>query len=177
MSRAMACLFLLITLASALPSGAQVQPGSSRPLLLAGYATASGASPELGKGTELGMTGGFVVDHSRFLALDARGMVLAALQPQHILVAESGPRITPVSYRNLRPYAEVLAGLAHTEYGTHAHPPIGKGFGLAWTATFGADLELRRGFTWRVAEYSYTHIYAGSGVTPSVLNTGILYRF
>jgi len=168
---------MLILLMSGLPSQAQVEPGSSRPLALAGYATASGAGPELGKGTELGVTAGFLVDHSRFMALDARGVILAVRQPQHILIAESGPRFTPVYYRNLRPYAEVLAGLAHTEYGTRAHPPTGKGFGLAWTATFGVDMGLKHGLTWRVAEYSYTHIYAGSGVTPTILNTGILYRF
>jgi hypothetical protein len=179
MSRILAVLLLLTAVfpLSQTYARAQVSPAANEPLRLYAYAMATGLRPELGQGTGLGGSGGFILEHSRLVALDFRGVAVAARVPLHTIIAEIGPRFAP-RYGRLQPYAEVLGGLGHSEY----NPPAGttgpsKGYGLAWAVNAGLDLRLKYRFEWRVAEYDYNHIYVGTGVSPTTLHTGLVYRF
>jgi hypothetical protein len=157
------------------PTWAQVAAASTRPLTLAGYGEIDASAPELGRGVRLGGTLGVLLEHSRYLGLDARGVALVALQPIHTFILEAGPRVAPV-YGKYQPYAEGLVGLGHTEYGT-ATTPGGKGTGFTWTVAGGVDRSLSHGFEWRVAEVSFTYIRVGSGVSPVMFGSGLVYRF
>jgi hypothetical protein len=176
-SRFFAVFLVLATVFLSLPVRAQVSPSVNEPLHLYGYATADGAQPELGYGHALGGSGGFVLEHSRYVALDMRGVAMLAREPLHTFIAEAGPRVAP-KYGRLQPYAEILGGLGHSEYSVPKGSSLpGRGFGATWTIAAGLDLRLKYGFEWRVAEYSYNHIYAGTGASPTILSTGVVYRF
>ena len=156
---------------------AQVSPSVNEPLHLYGYAAADAVQPELHYGHALGGSGGFVVERSRFLALDLRGVAILGREPLHTFIAEAGPRVAP-RYGRLQPYGEILGGLGHSEYAVAAGSGLsGRGFGATWTIAAGLDVRLKYGLEWRVAEYSYNHIYAGTGASPTILNTGVVYRF
>jgi hypothetical protein len=177
MSRILAVLLLLTAVFPWSLAHAQVSPASTEPLRLYGYATATAIRPELGYGTGLGGSGGFILEHSRLVALDFRGVAVGARVPLHTVIAEIGPRFAP-RFGRLQPYAEVLGGIGHSEF----KPAAGstgpsKGFGVAFSVDFGLDLRLKHHFEWRVAEYGYNHIYVGTGVSPTTLNTGLVYRF
>lgn len=177
MSRHFAVLPLLATVLLLLPARAQVSPSVNEPLHLYGYAVADAVQPELRYGHALGGSGGFILEHSRLVALDFRGVMVTGRVPLHTFIAEAGPRVAP-RYGRLQPYAEVLGGLGHSEYVV----PLGsdlpsRGFGATWTIAAGLDLRLKCGLEWRVAEYSYNHIYAGTGVSPTIFDTGVVYRF
>jgi hypothetical protein len=177
MSRLFAALPLLATVFLSLPARAQVRPSASEPLQLYGYAVADAAQPEMGYGHALGGSGGFVLEHSRLLALDFRGVAMLGRVPLHTFIAEGGPRVAP-KYGRLQPYAEVLGGIGHSEYVVPTGSSLpGRGFGASWTVAAGLDLRLKYGLEWRVAEYSYNHIYAGTGASPTILDTGVVYRF
>ncbi len=169
--RLFCALFLLL---SALSVQAQISPAATRFSSVYGYAEASGAEHELNYGHALGGSGGIILQHSPWFALDLRGVVLTARVPLHTFVGEAGPR---VSYRfgPVHPYAEALGGLGHSGY-TVSPRPLLAGFGAAWTVDFGTDLRVTPRLDWRVAEYSRSHIYAGSGASPSILSTGFVFR-
>jgi opacity protein-like surface antigen len=154
---------------------AQVAPSAAKPLGAYGYAQATVVDNELGYGKALGGSGGFVLQHNPWLSFDARGVIIEAREPIHTYIAELGPQ---VSYRFSRftPYAEGLAGLGHTSYLT-PQKTIARGWGFTYTAVAGVDFRLTRGLSWRVADLSYSHIDAGSGASPKLASTGIVYRF
>ena len=174
MARALAWILVLAAVFFSPRAQAQVSPAATRPFSLYGYAVASGAEHELGFGHALGGSGGLILERSQWLALDARGVILTARVPLHTFIGEIGPRVAP-RFGPVRPYAEVLGGLGHSGYLTPQNQLLG-GFGATWTVAFGADLRLTRRFQWRVAEYSHSHIYAGTGAAPTILSTGVVFR-
>ncbi len=167
-------LFLSTLLTSA--GRAQVLSPMNRPLALSGYFTASAAQPELGQGHALGYSGGLVLERSRLAALDFRGVVLRDRIVLHTYIAEMGPRFSPSVSRRFQPYGGVMGGYGHSGYANPHYTGLGRGYGLVWTVDAGLDAHLKWGLDWRVADYSYNHIYAGSGASPTILSTGISYR-
>ena len=168
------CVALLAGAAAPAVMHAQVGPASSRPFTAYGYAMASGAEHEFNIGHALGGTGGIILERSPWLSLDGRAVILRARVPLHTYLGEIGPRVAP-RFGPVRPYAEALVGEGHTGY----VPPQGElvgAYGAAWSIDFGADLRVTHRLEWRVAEYSRSHIYAGTGASPTILSTGVVYR-
>jgi len=178
MSRSFAVLSLLALLLVAPHLRAQVEASASKPFSAYGYALASGSEHELDFGHALGESGGIVLQRSRWLALDGRGVILNQRVPLHTYIAEAGPRVSR-RYGPFRPYAEGLFGLGHSGYLTFPGKSraLSRGYGFAWSAVGGVDLCVTQRFQWRVAEYSYTRIQAGTGAKPAILSTGVVYRF
>ncbi len=175
MPRSFNLFLLLLVVVCTAPVRAQVSASSSRPLLLSGYATADGAEHELDVGHALGGGGGIIVQHSRWLALDFRGVILRARVPLHTYILEAGPRIDR-RYGRLEFYGEAMGGLGHSGY--RISPKLlGKAYGATWTLDAGLDVRVKYGFSWRAAEYSYNRIYAGTGAKPAILSTGFKYSF
>lgn len=174
MFRFLGWLFLLVLIGGSGSLRAQVSASSSKPFSLYGYAVASGAEHELNYGHALGGSGGVILQKSQWMALDVRGVILTARVPLHTFIGEVGPRIAP-RFGPVRPYAEVLGGLGHSGY-VPTQGGLAGGFGATWTIDFGADLRITRRFQWRVAEYSHSHIYAGTGASPTILSTGVVVR-
>jgi hypothetical protein len=173
---------LLVIVLSLLPaflgpacSQAQVSAASTQPLSLAAYGEISASAPQSGRGVRLGGALGVLLEHSRYLGLDARGVALVALQPIHTFILEAGPRVAPI-YGKYQPYAEGLVGIGHSEYGS-ANTPGGKGTGFTWTVAGGVDRFFPHGLRWRIAEVSYNHIDVGPGVSPIMFSSGLVYRF
>ncbi len=167
-------LLLLVALFS-LPLRAQVSASSSRPLFLSVYGTASGSEHELNYGHALGGSAGFILEHNPLLALDVRGTILHEHVPLHTYIGEAGPRVSR-RFGSLQPFAEVMAGLGHSGF-VRSPLPLKSAYGWTWTIDGGLDLRVSHHLEWRVAEYSYNHIYAGTGAKPAILNTGAVYRF
>jgi hypothetical protein len=157
------------------PLQAQVSPASSRPLFLSVYGTAGGSEHELNYGHALGGSAGFILAHNPLLALDVRGTILRAHVPLHTYIGEAGPRVSR-RFGRLQPFAEVMAGLGHSGF-TPSGSALRSAYGWTWTLDGGLDLRVSHHLEWRVAEYSYNHIYAGTGAKPAILNTGVVYRF
>jgi hypothetical protein len=176
MSRLIAVCFFLSSLLLTAPLEAQVVASAERPLFLSGYATASGAEHELGFGHALGGGGGFIVEHSPWLALDVRGEILRARVPLHTYIAEAGPRVTR-RYGRFEPYGEGMAGIGHSGYLTTPKRTLSSAWGWTWTVDAGLDFRVSHHLLWRVGEYSYNHTYAGTGAKAAILNTGVVYRF
>ena len=166
---------LLLTALFSTHLQAQVAPASSRPFTTYAYGAASGAEHELNFGHALGATGGVFLQRSQWLGLDLRGVILTARVPLHTYIGEAGPRVAP-RFGPVRPYAELLGGLGHSGYLQPPNNVLLGGFGAAWTYAFGTDLRITHRFQWRVAEYSHSHIYAGTGASPTILSTGIVFR-
>ncbi len=177
MARMFALLLLFFGLMSSSALRAQVSADARRPMVAMGYATATAAQPELGQGRQLGTSGGVILQRSRLLAVDFRGVMLNARVPVHTYIAEAGARVAPGFSRRWQPYGGFLAGYGHSEYRVLGKKTLDRGFGFAWTGDLGLDLHLKYGLAWRVAEYSYNHISAGPGVSPTMLSTGLVFRY
>ena len=153
---------------------AQVGASALKPFSLSAYGAASGAERELGYGKALGFSGGLILEHSRWIALDGRGVVLRERVPIHTYLLEAGPRVS-YPYGRLRPYGEVMAGLGRSGYG--AQPlPLSQAYGFAYTLDAGLDFRITHRFDWRVCDFTYNHIGAGSGVTPKIASMGVVYH-
>ena len=174
MSRYPATLMLLALMAISPRLHAQVSPASSKPFSTYVYGMASGSEHEMNFGHALGGTGGVVLQHSRWMALDFRGVALPYRVPLHTYIAEVGPRVSH-RYGPMRPYGELLVGLGHSGYRLPQNN-FGSGYGLAFSGDFGADLRVAPRLYWRVAEFSYSHISAGPGESPVIHSTGAVFR-
>jgi hypothetical protein len=154
---------------------AQVEPTAAQPFHAYVYAAADGTEHELNYGHALGGSGGVVLQHSRWLALDLRGVVIRERVRLHTYAAEAGPRV----YQRVGPirvYAEGLGGLGHSGYTYAGQHPYRARYGAMWTGCAGLDLRLTRRVSWRVGEYSHNHIYAGTGAKAAILSTGVVVR-
>jgi hypothetical protein len=161
------CLLLLLAHSSLCFRHAQVAASATRPVSAYGYAQATPEDVELGYGKALGGSGGFVLQHSRWLGLDARGVIMRAREPIHTYIAET--------------VASLLTRMVSWDSATAVIKASSKAFlppgGFAYAGVAGLDFRLTRGFFWRVADFSYTHIDAGTGASPKYASTGLVYRF
>ncbi len=154
---------------------AQVSPEATRPFSLYFYGMLSGRPHELNYATGIGETFGANVQHSPWIGADFRGVVVNTHSSLHTFAGEAGPRITH-RFGAFQGYAEGLGGIAHTGYTSYPNA-LYTAYGAAWSAAFGADLRVSDHFKWRVADYSYSHVYIGrNGATPSILSTGVVFR-
>ncbi|HEY0786586.1 MAG TPA: hypothetical protein VGD62_12000 [Acidobacteriaceae bacterium] len=178
MSRRFAALTLLALVIACPRLRAQVEASATKPFSAYGYALASGSEHEMDYGHALGGSGGIVLQHSRWMALDMRGSILRARVPLHTYIGEAGPRVSR-RYGPMRFYLEGLGGLGHSGYRAYTVPlpPLRSAYGAVWSIDGGLDLRVTPRFQWRVADYNYSHIYAGSGAKPAILSTGVVYRF
>ena len=173
-----AALLLLLFALFTVPGRAQVSPAASQPLSLFAYGQASGAFREQGFGKALGYSAGLTLQHSRWLALDGRGVVLRERIPLHTYIIEAGPRAS-YKYGRLTPYGEFLAGYGRSGYfpaPRTAETYLHQAYGFTYTLDGGVDLRLKYHLSWRVADYTYNHISVGNGVSPQILSTGIIFR-
>ena len=153
---------------------AQVAASANKPFSLYAYGDASVAQRELGYGKALGYSGGIILQHSRWLALDGRGVIMRERIPLHTYLIEAGPRISH-RYGSFVPYVEFMAGLGRTGYG--AQPlPLQQAYGFAYTIDEGVEWRIKGRFSWRIADFAYNRISAGSGASPLIGSTGIVYR-
>ena len=176
MSRSLPFIVLLFAVFFSSNAHAQVRETAQRPLVLSVYGTASGSEHELDYGHALGGGGGFILEHSRLLALDFRGTILRYRVPLHTYIGEAGPRISR-RYGRLEPYAEALGGLGHSGYRL-ADLRLASDYGAVWSLDAGLDFRVTPHFDWRVGEYSYNHTYVGAhGAKAAIGSVGVVYHF
>ena len=71
-----------------------------------------------------------------------------------------------------RAFLEVGGGMGHTGY-YDASGDLASNWGAAWQANLGFARTLFPRVEWRILEGSYGRIYAGPGVSPVMLSTGV----
>lgn len=116
-----------------------------------------------------GSGGGYVQGH--VLGLVARATVLPGNYSLHAYSAVIGPRLA-VSVPIFRVFLEGGGGMGRTD-NYNGQGPLGTSWGAAWQVDAGFSHRILGRIDWRILDAGYGHIYAGSGVSPVMLSTGL----
>lgn len=111
----------------------------------------------------------------RLLGFVARATALPGNATTHAYSAVLGPRIA-VSLPLFRAYLEAGGGYGRSD-GYNSGYATGSSWGPAWQVDVGVEHTLLPHLDWRILELAYGHIYAGPGLAPTVLSTGLTVHF
>ena len=159
----------LLSVSFTLPSNAQnlLDDGGHDVKL---FAELTGARSGQGVGTLWGASaGGYVQGH--LLGIVLRGTAEPSGATVHVFNALLGPRLA-VSLPLARLFVEATGGVGHTGY-YDTYGNFGSSWGPAWQADAGISHGVLPRLEWRILEVGYGHIYAGPGVSPVFISTGL----
>jgi hypothetical protein len=134
------------------------------------FAEFSAVNPGQGEGFLWGASAGGYLQ-GRVLGWVLRGTATPSGDLFHIYSAVVGPRIA-LRLPLLNPYIEAAGGVGHNSY-YNSYGSVGSSWGPAWQVAAGVEHGLLPRVRWRIVEVAYGHIYAGSGVSPTVISTGL----
>ncbi len=164
---------VLLSAFTSVPAFAQEGSGWS-PKAGAIFAEFSAARTGQGAGVIVGGSGGGYVQ-GHVLGLVARATVLPGNYNYHTYTAVIGPRLA-VSLPIFRVFLEGGGGMGRTD-NYAAQGPLGTSWGAAWQVDAGFSHQILGRIDWRILDAGYGHIYAGSGVSPVMLSTGLALHF
>ena len=130
------------------------------------------SSANLGQGDGFiwgGSAGGYLQGH--VLGWVLRGTAEPSGDMFHFYNAVAGPRIA-LDIPFLKPYVEAAGGVGHSNY-VNGAGNSGSSWGAAWQVDAGVEHGLFPHLRWRIVEVGYGHIYAGPGISPTVISTGL----
>lgn len=167
-----ACLSLLL-LSALLSAPALAQDAGFGGTARTGSVFAEGTAARTGQGVGYvwgGSAGAYMQGH--LLGLVARATVLPGNHDIHVYNAVLGPRLA-VALPFVRAWVEAGGGMGYTggDYSSPGTP--GSNWGAAWQADAGVSHGILPRLDWRILEVAYSHIYAGSGVSPVMASTGL----
>lgn len=175
---------VLLTLCS-LSAWAQVVPAIHSRARMAIYGDFSAAQPNFGTsaGFIYGFTVGGYLQSSHVIGFDMRGIVLRAGGPDHESSVLVGPRAA-FHFARFSPYTALDVGAGHAwrypkqDGGDEAQGKRVHGTGLQWSLIGGMDLYWGHHVSVRMAELTYSSIYAtNQSRIPINYSTGLIYRF
>lgn len=134
------------------------------------FAEFSGGRTGQGEGVVWGGSAGGYFQGS-LLGLVVRGTALPSNSAIRVYDATLGPRMA-VSLPFVRLYAEVGGGMGHSGY-YDSSGNLASDWGAAWQANLGFARTIFPRVEWRILEGSYGRIYAGPGISPVMLSTGV----
>lgn len=134
------------------------------------FAEFSGGRTGQGDGIVWGGSGGGYLQ-GRFLGFVARATALPGNSAIRLYDAVLGPRFA-VSLPFVRVFAEAGGGMGHAGF-YDSSGNLTSAWGPAWQANLGFARTVLPRVEWRILEGSYSRIYAGTGVSPIVLSTGV----
>lgn len=138
------------------------------------FAEFSMATLGQGQGFIRGGSGGaFFQGH--VLGWSLRALAEPSGDTTHVYEATIGPRIA-LNLPFVKPFLEVGGGAGHASYYTGVGM-LGRSWGAAWQANLGVEHQLLPVVRWRIFDAGYGHIYAGPGVSPFVIGTGLALSF
>ena len=108
---------------------------------------------------------------------DARVSFITSSSTTKVTSGLIGPRVVVhVPAIPIRPYAEVLGGIAQSQYGEGDAYTNNKDFSYAFAG--GVDIQIIPHLDWRIVDYTYTRIFnLDSGSTgEKSLTTGLVFR-
>ncbi|HEX4067257.1 MAG TPA: hypothetical protein VHZ09_14665 [Acidobacteriaceae bacterium] len=108
---------------------------------------------------------------SNFLGFGLRATEEPSNSTVHIFEAVAGPRLA-VSFPFVRAYLEAGGGMGRSGY-YNSYGNYGSSWAPAWQADAGVDHAIFPRLSWRILEVGYGRIYAGPGVSPLFLSTGL----
>lgn len=120
-----------------------------------------------------GSGGGYFQGH--VLGWSLRALAEPSGDSTHLYEATIGPRIA-ISLPFIKPFLEVGGGAGHASYAT-GNGMFGRSWGPAWQANLGVEHSLLPMVRWRIFDAGYGHIYAGPGVSPFTIGTGLALSF
>lgn len=134
------------------------------------FAEFSGAHSGQGTGYLWGgSAGGYLQGH--LLGVVLRGTAEPSGATVHVFNVVCGPRLA-VDLPVFRLYVEAAGGMGHAGY-YDTYGNFGSSWGPAWQADAGVSHGLLSRLDWRVLEVAYGRIYAGPGVSPVIISTGL----
>ena len=170
-------LLVLIALMTVVPATAHAQAGIQTGVHL-NFTGATLSEPSLPN--VYGSTFGIYTQTTRFgllgLGVDGRGFILSGDGGNETFMGGMiGPRIAIKPHAlPISPYAEVLVGMAHVEFGQPSARTVHTG--AAYQAIVGVDLNIVSHLDWRAVEFTYGQ-QQGTGLAYKALSTGLVIRF
>lgn len=134
------------------------------------FAEFSGGRTGQGEGIMWGGSAGAYLQGS-LLGLVVRSTALPSNSAIRVYDATLGPRMA-VSLPFVRLYAEAGGGMGHAGY-YDSSGNLASAWGAAWQANLGFARTLFPRVEWRILEGSYGRVFAGPGVSPVMLSTGV----
>lgn len=134
------------------------------------FAEFSGGRTGQGEGIVWGGSAGGYLQGS-LLGFVVRGTALPSDSAIRVYDAVLGPRMA-VSLPFVRLYAEAGGGMGHSGY-YDSSGNLDSDWGPAWQLNLGFARTILPRVEWRILEGSYGRIYAGPGITPVMLSTGV----
>jgi hypothetical protein len=134
------------------------------------FAEFSGGRTGQGEGIVWGGSAGGYLQGS-LLGFVVRGTALPSSSTVRLYEATMGPRIA-VSVPLLRVFAEAGGGMGHSGF-YDSTGNLASDWGPAWQVNLGVAHTILPRVEWRILEGSYGRIYAGPGVSPVMLSTGV----
>jgi hypothetical protein len=116
-----------------------------------------------------GSAGAYLQGH--VLGWVLRGTAEPSGEMFHFYNAVAGPRIA-LNIPFLKPFIEAAGGVGHSNY-VNGAGASGSSWGAAWQVDAGVEHGLFPHVRWRIVEVGYGHIYAGPGISPTVISTGL----
>ena len=107
----------------------------------------------------------------RFLGFGVRATDEPSNNAIHLFEAVTGPRVA-VSFPFVRAYLEAGGGMGRSGY-YDRNGNYGSSWAPAWQADAGVTHGILPRLSWRILEVGYGRIYAGPGVSPLFLSSGI----
>ena len=136
------------------------------------FAEVTAARSGQGVGAMWGGSAGAALQ-GHFLGFVLRGTALPSNSSLRMYTAVLGPRVT-VSLPIFRVYAEAGGGMGHTGY--YSNGLFGTSWAPAWQINAGLSHGILPHLDWRVVELAYGRIYAGPGVSPEMISTGLAFH-
>ena len=134
------------------------------------FAEVTGARSGQGVGTLWGgSAGGYVQGH--LLGIVLRGTAEPSGATVHVFNALLGPRLA-LSFPLARIFVEATGGVGHTGY-YDSDGYFGSSWGPAWQANAGISHGFLPRLEWRILDVGYGRIYAGPGVSPVFISSGL----
>lgn len=163
-------LFTLALLSASFTVSALAQESDSDAHQFKIFAEFSAAHPGQGAGYIWGGSGGAYLQGG-LLGLVVRGTATPSGNSIRMYSAVAGPRLA-ADFRVIRAYIEAGGGMGHSGY-YDAYGNIQSAWAPAWQADAGANRRLLPRLDWRILEVAYGRIYAGPGVSPVIVSTGL----
>jgi hypothetical protein len=132
------------------------------------FAEVSAANPGQGNGFQWGGSAGAAMQ-GRIFGLVMRGTAAPGGNGVHLYDAVLGPHFS-LDLPFLKPFVEAGGGVGRY---VNENGPGGPAWGAAWQAIGGVERGLSPHIRWRVVEVACGHIYAGGGVSPVMISTGL----